>query len=164
VSGPSLDRSRRLSSPALRAWGLVIVWLTLILVLSSEAFSASSTASQLRPFLRWLLPDWSTASIASLHFAIRKSAHVGVYGVLSWLSFRALRLSQEAPAARHAGLALLLVLVVAASDEYRQSRSRYRTGSLADVGYDLTGGLAGLGLAFVWRRLVPSAQSPPRER
>ena len=145
-------RRRWLSPPALRAWLLVIVWLAVILVLSSDAFSASSTASLLRPFLHWLLPDWSPAAIRSLHFAIRKTAHVSVYGVLSLLTFRALRLSQDATAARHAGLTLLLVLVVASSDEYRQSRSRARTGALTDVGYDLAGGLAALGLAILWRR------------
>jgi len=163
MSGTPVARAYQLSPPAWRAWGLVVVWLTLILVLSSDAFSASETASLLRPFLRWLLPDWSTPQIASLHYVIRKAAHVSVYGVLSWLAFRALRLSQDAPAARHAGLALLLVLVVAASDEYHQSRSRWRTGSFSDVVYDLTGGLAALGLAFVWRRAVPPRPSAPRK-
>jgi VanZ family protein len=135
----------------------------MILLLSSDLFSASTTTSMLRPFLRWLLPDWSSPEIASLHFMIRKGAHVGVYGVLSWLTFRALRLSQDAPAARHAGLALLLVLVVAASDEYRQSRSRWRTGTITDVGYDLAGGLAALGVAFLWRRIVPPRQRASRK-
>jgi VanZ family protein len=94
---------------------------------------------------------------------IRKAAHVSVYGVLSWLSFRALRLSQEAPAARHAGLALLLVFIVATSDEYSQSRSRFRTGSPIDVVYDMTGGLAALGLAFLWRRAIPPRHSARRK-
>jgi VanZ family protein len=163
VNPASDTGSRRLSPPALRAWLFVIVWLSLILVLSTDAFSASATASLLRPFLRWLLPDWSASSISYLHFAIRKTAHVSVYGVLSWLTFRALRLSQVAPLARHAGIALLLVLVVAASDEYRQSRSRYRTGALTDVVYDLAGGLVALGLAILWSRKLGPAPSTPRK-
>ena len=155
--------SRWLSPPALRAWLLVIVWLGAILVFSSDAFSASSTASLLRPFLRWLLPDWSSAAIASLHFAIRKTAHVSVYGVLALLAFRALRLSQDSTATRHAGLTLLLVLVAASGDEYRQSLSRARTGALADVGYDLAGGLAALGLAILLRRSHGPARAQTRE-
>jgi VanZ family protein len=153
LSGPSLARSPRLGPRALRAWALVIAWLALILALSSDLFSASETAGLLRPFLRWLLPDWSAASLASLHFAIRKAAHVSVYGVLSWLTFRALRLSQDAPLLRHAGLTLLLVLIVGSSDELHQSRSRARTGAVGDVIFDLTGGLAALGLAIAWNRL-----------
>ena len=155
--------SRWLSPPALLAWLLVIVWLAVIVVFSSDAFSASSTASLLRPFLRWLLPDWTPAAIASLHFGIRKTAHVSVYGVLALLAFRALRLSQDATATRHAGLTLLLVLIAASSDEYRQSLSRARTGALADVGYDLAGGLAALGLAILWRRPRRPARTQAHE-
>ncbi len=163
MSALANDSSRWRSGPALRAWALVAIWLTLILLFSSDAFSASSTASLLRPFLRWLLPDWTPAAIASLHFAIRKSAHVSVYGVLALLNFRALRLSQAATLARHAGLTLLLVLVVASGDEYRQSLSRARTGAITDVVYDLVGGLAALGLALLWGRIFGAAQSPPRK-
>ena len=160
---PQTPASRWLSPPALRAWLMVIVWLAAILVFSSDSFSASSTASLLRPFLRWLLPDWSPAAIASLHFGIRKTAHVSIYAVLALLTVRALRLSQESTATRHAGLTLLLVLVVASSDEYRQSLSRARTGSLADVGYDLAGGLAAVGLAILLRRARGPARAQTRK-
>jgi VanZ family protein len=162
MSTLSDGRPRRLSPPALRAWLLVIVWLAMIMLFSSDAFSAASTASLLRPFLRWLLPDWTPAAIADLHYAIRKTAHVSVYGVLALLNFRALRLSQPATAARHAGLTLLLVFIVASGDEYRQSFSRARTGAFTDVIYDLTGGLAALGLAILWRRMRGAEQPRPR--
>ena len=158
MSAPAADRSRRLSPAALRAWLYVAVWLALILAFSSDLFGSSTTSSVLGPFLRWLLPDWSASAIRSLHVAIRKTAHVSVYGMLSMLTFRALRLSFEAPVARHAGLALLLVLVAASADEYHQSFSRARTGAVTDVIYDLAGGLAALGLAILWRRLL----GPPR--
>jgi VanZ family protein len=137
---------------AIRAWLLVLAWLAMILLLSSDLFAAPSTGSLLRPFLQWLFPDWSVAEIRTLHHAIRKLAHVSVYGVLALLSFRALRLSFEATALRHAGLALVLVLSAAATDEYRQSLSKRRTGSLADVGYDLVGGVAALAIAVAWQR------------
>ena len=151
-------RSRWQSPSALRAWGFVIVWLAMIMILSSDVFSAASTASLLRPFLRWLLPSWTPAAIATLHYAIRKTAHVSVYGVLALLNFRALRLSQEATAARHAGLTLLLVFVVASGDEFHQSFTRARTGAFTDVIFDLAGALAALGLAILWRRLRGAAQ------
>jgi VanZ family protein len=137
---------------ALRAWLLVLAWLAIILLLSSESFSAASTGSLLRPLLRWLFPEWSSQALYSLHVAIRKLAHVSVYGVLALLCFRALRLSLEATLLRHAGIALALVLAAAATDEYRQSLLRSRTGSLADVGYDLVGGLVALAIVAAWQR------------
>jgi VanZ family protein len=106
----------------------------------------------LRPFLRWLFPEWSSAEIRALHHAIRKAAHMGVYGVLALLSFRALRLSLARSALRLAGLALALVLGTAASDEFLQSFSESRTGSVSDVGYDLAGGLLALAGVLCWRR------------
>jgi VanZ family protein len=137
---------------ALRAWLLVVAWIAVILLLSSEAFSAASTGSLLRPLLRWLFPDWSAEAIRTLHFAIRKLAHISVYGVLALLGFRALRLSFEATLLRHAGLALALVLAAAATDEYHQSLTRRRTGTLWDVGYDVLGGAVALALLLLWQR------------
>jgi len=136
---------------ALRAWLLVLAWLAIITLLSSEAFSATTTGSLLRPILRWLFPEWSAEAIWRLHFAIRKLAHISVYGVLALLSFRAFRLSLEATALRHAGLALSLVLAAAATDEYRQTLTHSRTGALGDVGYDAVGGLIALALLLGWQ-------------
>jgi VanZ family protein len=140
------------SRAALGAWLLVFAWLALIFFLSSESFSEPSTGSLLRPFLRWLFPEWSSSEIRALHHAIRKAAHMGVYAVLALLSFRALRFSLAAGALRLAGLALALVLGAAATDEFLQSFSRSRTGSPSDVGYDLAGALLALALLLWWRR------------
>jgi VanZ family protein len=146
---------------ALRAWGLVVAWLAIIFVFSSESFSEPSTGSLLRPFLRWLLPEWSASEIRSLHHLIRKGAHMGVYGVLALLGFRALRLSLAASALRLAGLALGLVLGTAAADESLQSFSKHRTGSLGDVGYDLAGAFLALALVlYLSRRRAAIRNSP----
>jgi VanZ family protein len=131
---------------ALRAWLLVLAWLAIIFLLSSESFSEPSTGSLLRPFLRWLFPEWSTPEIRSLHHAIRKAAHMSVYGVLALLAFRALRFSLAGSGLRLAGLALGLVFATAATDEFMQAFSKTRTGSLVDVGYDLLGAFVVLGL------------------
>ena len=133
---------------ALRAWLLALAWVAVIFFFSSESFSEPSTGSLLRPFLRWLFPEWSSAEIRALHHVIRKAAHMGVYGVLALLSFRALRLSLAASTLRLAGLALALVLGTAASDEFLQSFSETRTGSLSDVGYDLAGALVALAIVL----------------
>jgi VanZ family protein len=149
------------SPPAQRAWLVVLAWLAVILLFSSDAFSTSSTGSVLRPILRWLFPDWSSREIWRLHFAIRKLAHVAVYGVLALLALRALRLSLAASARRHAGLALALVLGAAVADEFRQSLTQARTGSAADIGYDLAGGATALGLAALARRTRAALRRRP---
>jgi VanZ family protein len=146
---------------ARRAWLLVLAWLVIIFVLSSEGFSETSTGSLLRPFLRWLFPEWSTAEIRNLHHAIRKAAHMSVYGVLALLGFLALRLSLAANVLRLAGLAVGLVLVTAASDEFMQSFSKTRTGSLLDVGYDLAGAVVALALLLYAMRMRAAIRNRP---
>jgi VanZ family protein len=160
VSAPGAAVADWRSPRARVAWLLVLAWLAMIFTFSSDLFSASTTGSLVRPILEWLFPDWTPAEIWRLHYAIRKSAHPTVYGVLALFAFRALRLSFAHGALRHAAFALLLVLAVAASDELRQSSSRARTGSAADVGYDLAGGLAALGL----RQLAVSVRQLARGR
>ena len=148
---------------AIQAWLLVLAWLAVILLLSSDSFASPSTGSLLRPLLRWLFPEWSAAEIRMLHGAIRKMAHVTIYGVLALLAFRAFRISLAATVLRHAGLAIALVLLAAAADEFHQSLSRARTGSLADVGYDLAGGLAALAILVVGQRARGASRpGPPR--
>jgi VanZ family protein len=146
---------------ALYAWLLVLAWLVIIFVLSSEGFSETSTGSLLRPFLRWLFPEWNAAEIRNLHHAIRKAAHMSVYGVLALLGFRALRLSLAGTVLRLAGLAVGLVLVTAASDEFMQSFSKTRTGSLLDVGYDLAGAVVALALLLYAARARAAIRKRP---
>jgi VanZ family protein len=152
VSALPQTKPRWQGRAALGAWLLVFAWLALIFLFSSESFSEPSTGSLLRPFLRWLFPEWSSSEIRTLHHAIRKAAHMGVYGVLATLSFRALRLSLAARALRLAGLALALVLGTSATDEFLQSFSATRTGSPSDVGYDLAGALVALAILLYWQR------------
>jgi VanZ family protein len=161
VSTPVQTAPSWLGRDALRAWLLVLAWLVIIFLLSSESFSETSTGSLLRPFLRWLFPEWNTAEIRNLHHAIRKAAHMSVYGVLALLGFRALRLSLAGSALRLAGLALALVLATAASDEFMQAFSKTRTGALADVGYDLAGAVVVLALLVVAARGSAAIRNRP---
>jgi VanZ family protein len=68
------------------------------------------------------------------------------------LAFRALRLSLDVSAPRVIGLALGLVVAVAAADELRQSVLAARTGSLVDVAINLAGGALGVGLIVAFHR------------
>ena len=139
--------------PALGTWLIVAIWTAIVLGLGSDSFSHSSTSRILLPLLQWLLPGAEPETLALLLRWIRKTAHVVEYAVLGILAYRALRLSVHLPTLGHLGIATGLVLAVAASDEGRQARSELRSGRLADVGLDATGGLAGAAAGFSLGRL-----------
>lgn len=83
-----------------------------------------------------------------LEFLFRKSAHMFVYGMLAAAAAFALR-QLRLRAGMAAGLALLVVLLVAALDEWNQRYSQARTPALQDVLVDLAGGALSLSLCFV---------------
>lgn len=129
---------------ALRAWLAVAACIGLILAFSGDEFSAPSTSRILGPLLRWLFPELHGATLHAIHVWVRKAAHVVEYALLGLLAFRALRLSLAISLPRTAVLGLAVVLAVAAADELRQSFLASRTGSIADVGFDLAGGALGV--------------------
>jgi VanZ family protein len=141
-----------IDSKARRAWLAVLLCIAVIWMFSGESFSAASTSRFLTPLLRWLDPDISYQAILRIRLYIRKAAHLTEYAVLAVLAFRALYLSLDVSTPRVIGLTIALVLAVAALDELRQSFLATRTGSLADVAIDLTGGALGVGLIVVLHR------------
>ncbi len=58
---------------------------------SNEQFSASRTEEFFIPLLHFFLPAASPSTIDLLHFLIRKTAHLGEYGILGLLYLRAQR-------------------------------------------------------------------------
>ena len=48
--------------------------------------SSEHTSRFLVPFLRWLMPDISRATIAQIHILLRKGAHLAEYAILAVLS------------------------------------------------------------------------------
>ena len=139
---------------ALTPWIPVILWIAVIAGLGSSSFQHDQTSRFIGPILRWLLPDWSDARIASLHGLLRKSAHLTEYAIAALLAYRARRLGVRGQSRAALMLpALGLVACVAVADEGRQATIESRTGSPRDVALDVAGGLVGLGVApFVVRR------------
>src|SRR5713226_7635170 len=72
-------------------WVPVIAWMALIFAGSTDALSAEQTSRFLVPFLRWLDPQISIATIAAIHFTLRKLGHLMEYGILAALLWRGLR-------------------------------------------------------------------------
>jgi hypothetical protein len=63
----------------LKNWLPVLLWLGVIFLGSTDLMSAEHTSRFIVPFLRWLKPDISPESLASIHFIVRKGAHLSEY-------------------------------------------------------------------------------------
>jgi len=152
----------------LRYWIPVFLWLA---VIACESFWLSSkvTGGWLSYWVFDLLHlRISPITFHRLHNLLRKGGHVAGYGVLCVLLFSSWyhTLSISIPPAtrlrfRCAGLALGMTLVTAMLDEWHQTFDPSRTGTIRDVGLDVTGGMIFLAIAlFVFKlwRTVPAGQ------
>jgi VanZ family protein len=134
----------------LKYWLPVFVWLGVIFAGSTDIFSTEQTSRYLVPFLRWLDPQISVSTIATIHFALRKLGHLTEYAVLAALLWRALRSAKNL----RAKMSTLFVgvwvacAVFAASDEFHQSFLASRTASLHDVLADSLGAAIGLAICL----------------
>lgn len=136
-----------------RLWryGPLVAWTCFVLFASSASFSASNTSRIIRPLLLWLFPNISEASLAYVHFLVRKAAHLTEYGVLALLAARAFRTSQRERLRQLWWLAAFsFVACVALVDEYHQSFLPSRTGTIYDSLLDMTGGATALACAALW--------------
>jgi VanZ family protein len=132
----------------LKYWLPVLAWMIFIFVGSTDLLSAEHTSRFIGPFLRWLTPDISDATIASVQLVVRKCAHLTEYAILAALLFRAFRQRQS-----RVGRALVISFLIAAAyatlDEFHQSYVASRTGSPWDVLIDCAGACAGV--LIYWR-------------
>ena len=101
----------------------------------------SETSRIIGPLLHFLFPNSPEETITAYHGFIRKAAHVTEYAVLAWLAVRGLRASPSTTVSRKRFvIAIVLVTVVAMTDEFNQSFEASRTSSAYDVLLDILGG------------------------
>ncbi len=132
------------SKKRLSRYGPLIIWAALIFIGSGNVLSAANTSIVVR-VAHWLFPQASDATLATLHFVIRKGGHLTEYALLALLTARAfLTSSRELLRSRWFWCALLVVVVYALSDEFHQSFVPSRTASIYDSMIDSGGGLVGL--------------------
>jgi VanZ family protein len=139
------------------AWLWVLLWLGVIAIESTNYLSAANTGRFLYPVLHFLFgvdpfrfPTW--------HFFLRKGGHVFGYGMLSWLLFRALRVTALSSRDPNWSMAWSLLAVagtafVASMDEWHQSFLPSRTGTIHDVLLDTTAALIIQILVFLLLRV-----------
>lgn len=150
----------------------LMVWGALVFALSSQAYQEQTLLPLMRahlsePALRDWMPDVRiNYSIYHFHakqqpflfleFALRKAAHMFVYGVFAALAYVAV------PPYRRAGgwkafAILAFTGAVALLDEWNQSSGAGRTSSAYDVGIDLAGAALGLLAVILASRSKPSS-------
>jgi VanZ family protein len=121
----------------------LILWIGLILFLSTGQASMSNTSRFIRPLLEFLFPNSPEETLIVYHNYIRKLAHVTEYAILAFWASRAFLYSRRTFLRRLWFLfAFGLVFIVASIDETNQSYIASRTGSIYDVLLDVTGGAA----------------------
>ena len=131
----------------------LLLWIALIFFLSSNLGAANNTSRIIRPLLLWLFPDITEPSIQTVHFLVRKGAHVTAYGMLGFWAFRAFRRSAVDVLRRGRFIfSLLLVSLIAITDETNQSYLASRTGSPWDVALDTSAGLTVILIFYLYEK------------
>lgn len=134
--------------------------MTLIFWGSTDALSSRRTSRIIGPILRWFMPDVREETISAIQGVIRKGGHMAEYGMLWLLLWRALARPKLDGSTlwtwKTAGLAWVIALLYATSDEWHQSFVASREGAARDVGFDMVGAsvalllLWGIGRRFNW--------------
>ncbi len=133
----TLSLARKLSY-----WLPPFLWMTAIFIFSTDLFSAGNTGGMVAKIIRWLYPAISEENLQTAHFLVRKAGHFTVYAVLALLLIRAFRAATEWRWRWQWALySFFIVGIYALLDEYHQSFTTSRTGSVYDSLIDLTGGV-----------------------
>jgi VanZ family protein len=143
----------------LKYWLPALIWMALIFSASSDTNSFAHSSRIIAPLLHWLFPQMPDDTLYLIVLFVRKCAHLTEYAVFALLLWRALRKPVKNDPRpwiwREARLALLIVALYAASDEFHQSFVPTRTGLVSDVFVDIAGGAAGLLALWIigrWRK------------
>jgi VanZ family protein len=121
-------------------WLPPILWATVILMASTDAFSSPNTGGVLERIAIWLIGHpLAPATLDTLNFIVRKCAHLTEYGILGALTFRAVRGARPSWSLRWAVIAVLIAAGVASADEIHQTFTTLRTGTWHDVVLDTAG-------------------------
>ncbi|HJQ71068.1 MAG TPA: VanZ family protein [Blastocatellia bacterium] len=150
----SFTKRNTFAAQAVKYWLPVLVMLGAMYYFSTDALSGDNTASIIEKLLRWFTADPSERLIRGLNYGLRKFMHFFEYAVLAALLFRAFR--ADSPARwqlRWAVYSLAVISLWASLDEYHQTTTSDRTGSVRDVLIDVSGGLFMLAaLAYFYKK------------
>lgn len=134
-------------------WMLLIAWMILIFLFSSQTGQESSESSGLIEQVLTLFPIIPNSIFGlELQFIIRKGAHFTEYMILYLLIFNILR--EHLTFNRCLGYSLVGVFLYACSDEIHQAFVPERACLFTDVLIDTSGGLLGLYLMKLKHKFI----------
>jgi VanZ family protein len=134
-------------------WLPPLLWMAMIFYFSTDAFSGENTGSLLRRIISFFLPNLTAGQFGNIHFFIRKAAHFTEYAVLALLVFRAFRRgASRLWSLRWAAGSLAIVASYALIDEYHQTFTNHRVGSIYDSLTDISGGVTAMFVLWLTRR------------
>lgn len=139
-------------------WLPPVAWMAVMFWISTDVGSGEHTSRILLPLLRWLLPWATPAGLDTVHWYVRKSAHVTEYAILAVLWFRAFRRGRNLAPPAAAWSAFLISAGWAALDEWHQSFVPSRTASVTDALLDSAGAAVAARIAVQgWRAALDAA-------
>jgi len=130
-------------------WFTTLGWAGLIFYLSTGTFGGSFTAWLLHQLLSLLQIDISAELFGTLHFLVRKLAHLSEYAMFGVLLYGSLSGGRQfAWHARTAWRCVAIAAVYSLTDELHQSFVPGRGASLVDCSIDTTGAV--LAMLFLY--------------
>lgn len=142
----------------LLAYAPIVVWLIVIFFLSSPAGAMSETSRIIGPLLQFFFPEMPFETRQTIHGVVRKTAHFTEYAILAFLFVRAIAMTASGAMQKWRFiLAFVFVAAIASLDEFNQSFETSRTGAVADVLLDISGGAAMI--LFLWLIKRPRPRS-----
>jgi VanZ family protein len=146
-------RPQAVLAAILKYWAPPIVWMAAIFYFSTDTFSGENTGSWLEGIFGFINIGVTQELFDLIHFCVRKAGHFTGYAVLALLLFRACRSGERARWRwKWAAGALLVVFFYALLDEYHQTFTRHRVGSVYDSMIDVSGAVVALFSLWLFRR------------
>lgn len=123
-------------------WLPVAALLAVMYYFSTDVFSADNTRSVIEKVFLWFVPHASKHALVNLNYVVRKSAHFTEYAILGAFLFRAFRADDPLRwRLRWSVYSFLAAGSWALLDEFHQTLTRTRGGSVWDVLLDSSGAL-----------------------
>ncbi len=137
----------------IRYWIPVGLMLSLMYFFSTDVFSSQHTARMIEWLMKLFTDEAGGQDLKEANFAVRKFAHFFEYAVLATLLFRAFRAESRKPwKFSWAASTFLIILVWSLVDEFHQTFTKWRGGSLYDAMIDSAGGLFALVMIALYGR------------
>ena len=127
-------------------WALVVLWMVLIFYLSHQvADDSAGLSGDLTEIIIGNIEKITSVDVDSdlFHHLVRKNAHFFAYFILSVLTLNALKWS-GVTGTRWMGMAFLICVLYAVTDEVHQLFIPGRSGELKDIFIDSAGALVGI--------------------